>query len=271
MFVFRNFYWLIFCYAFFAQAVTEFKIFTLQHRFADDILPLLQPFSGEDGAVTGMQNHIIVRASPEKMAEIEQMIATLDVAQQNLKITISHQNNLSATRDGLAVSGQKRIGNVVVRTNRYPRNAPGGVQVDIENNRSNTQINSDQFMNVLDGQSAFIRVGQSIPFTQEWINYTHRYVTIERTTDFVDITTGFAVRVRSIGNQVELEITPRIAQLNQQGFIDFDSLSTVVRVNKGEWFNLGGTMQQKDEVSHAILSHQNLNQTKSSALFIKVD
>lgn len=269
--VFRLFFSLLLCYALCAHAITEFKIITLQHRFADDILPMIQPLAGEEGAVTGMQNHIIVRASPEKMAEIEQIIASLDVAQQNLKITVSHQNNTDTSRDGVGVSGRKRIGNVEVRTNRYPQNAPDGVQIELENNRTQSQSHSDQFIQVLDGQTAFIRVGQSVPFTQEWVTYTRRYVQIERTTDFVDITTGFAVRSRSIGNQVELQITPRIARLNQQGFIDFEELSTIVRVSKGKWFDLGGTMQQKDEVSRAILSKQNRTQTQDNALSIKVD
>ncbi len=269
--IFRHFYWLILCCSLCAQAVTDFKIITLQHRFAQDILPIIQSTASEGATVTGMQNHIIVRASPENMAEIEQLIASLDVAQQNLKITVSQQNNVNTSRDGVTVAGQKRIGNVVVRTNRYPHNAPDGAQINIENRQSNTQSSNNQFINVLDGQPAYIRIGQSVPFTQEWVTYTHRYVRTERTTDFVDITTGFAVRPRSIGNQVELEITPRIAQLNQQGFIDFEELSTTVRVNKGEWFDLGGTMQQNDEVSRAILSRQSLSKIQNSSLSIKVD
>lgn len=254
-----------------ALAVTDFKIITLQHRFVEDILPIIQPLAGEDGAVTGMQNHLIIRASPERMLEIEQTIASLDAAQQNLKITVNRQNSQQTSRNGVAVSGQKRIGNVVIGTNRTSRRAPDGVQIDIENNQSNTRSNSNQFINVLDGGQAFIRVGQSVPFTQEWVTYMHRYIRVQRTTEFVDISTGFAVRARSIGNQVELEITPRIAQLNQAGFIDFEELSTIVRVNKGEWFDLGSTMQQKDEVSRAILSRSISNQLQDNVLTIRVD
>lgn len=254
-----------------ALAVTDFKIITLQHRFVEDILPIIQPLAGEDGAVTGMQNHLIIRASPERMLEIEQTIASLDVAQQNLKITVSRQNSLQTSRNGVAVSGQKRIGNVVIGTNRTSRRAPDGVQIDIENNQSNTRNNSNQFINVLDGGQAFIRVGQSVPFTQEWATYMHRYIRVQRTTEFVDISTGFAVRARSIGNQVELEITPRIAQLNQQGFIDFEELNTIVRVNKGEWFDLSGAMQQKDEVSRAILSGGTSSQSRNNALSLRVE
>ena len=252
-------------------AATEFKIIDLQHHFAEDILPIIQPLVGNDGTATGMQNHLIIRASPEKMIEIEQIISTLDVERQNLKITVSHQNNLQANDDNFAVSGRKRIGNVTIGANKYPRNAADGVQLDIENNQSSTRSNGNQFINVMDGERAFIRVGQSVPYTQEWITLTRRYASIQRTTEFVDISTGFSVRPRSIGNQIELEITPRIAQLNQNKYIDFEELSTIVRVSPGEWFDLGGTMQQKDDVSRAILSTQNGQHSQSNALSIRVE
>ena len=254
-----------------AMAATEFKIITLQHRFADELLPIIQPLAGEDGVVTGMQNQLIIRTSPENMAEIEQVIASMDVARSNLKITVNRQNNLDSTQHGVDVSGRKRIGNVAISTNRYPRRARDGVQIDIQNNSSTTKQNSQQFINVVDGEFAFIQVGQSVPFTQEWRTFTHRYTHIKRTTEFIEVSTGFAVRPRSIGGQIELDITPRIAQLNQQGFIDFEALRTVVRVNKGEWFDLGGAMQRNDEVSRAILSFKNKAQTQNNVLNIRVD
>lgn len=252
-------------------AATEFKIIDLQHHFAEDILPIIQPLVGIDGTATGMQNHLIIRASPEKMIEIEQIISTLDTERQNLRITVSHQNSLQTNDDNFSVSGRKRIGNTTIGTNRYPRNAADGVELDIENNQSSIRKNGHQFINVLDGGSAFIRVGQSIPYTQEWMVLTQRYANIQRTTEFVDISTGFSVRPRSIGTQIELQITPRIAQLNQNNYIDFEELSTVVRVNRGEWLDLSGIMLQKDEVSRAILSKQNSGQNQSNALSIRVE
>lgn len=265
--------WTALCCILFATqviAATEFKIITLQHRFAEDLLPTIQPLVGNEGTVSGIQNQLIIRATPEKMAEIEQVINTLDVARQNLKIIVSRQNNLQDQHDGVNVSGRKRIGNVEIGTRRFPKNAADGVRVDIEDNQSNVQSSSKQYINVIDGERAFIHVGESVPFTQEWVVLTHRYVSVQRTTEFVDVTTGFAVRPRSIGNQIELEITPRIAKLNQGGVIDFEELSTVVLVNKGEWLDLGGIMLQKDDVSRTILSKQNRSQTQNNQLLIQV-
>ncbi len=254
-----------------AIAATDFKIITLQHRFVEDILPIIQPLAGSEGVITGMQNQLIIRASPEKMIEIEQVIATFDVARQNLKITISYQSNLQTTNDGVTVNGHKKIGNTVISTHKYPKNYTSDIQVDIKNNQTKTTSGSNQFINVIEGERAFIQVGQSVPFTQEWITLTRRYLSHQQTIAFVDVSTGFSVRPRYIGSQIELEITPRISQLNQNGVIDFEDLSTVVLVNKDEWLDLGSIMQQRDDVSRAILSTLAGSQTQGSKLSIRVE
>jgi len=258
-----------------AIAATEFKIFTLQHRFAEDIVESIRPFVGNDGSAAAIQNQLIIRAAPQQMREIEALVETLDAARQNLKITISRANTVQQNNSAAGVSGSRRFGNIEIGTQRFPNSHSNdgrdNIDLTLQNNQRNTQSNSQQFINVIDGEPAFINVGQSIPFTQEWVTLTRRYASVKRTTEFVDVTTGFAVRPRSIGNQIELAITPRIAQLNARGFIDFETLTTTVRVTKGEWLNIGGIMQQNDEVSRAILRHQSANSQQNNQLNIRVD
>jgi len=254
-----------------ALAATEFKIIDLQHHFAEDILPIIQPLVGNDGTVIGMQNHLIIRASQEKIIEIEKIISTFDVERQNLKITISYQNNLQTNNNNVFVSGRKRLGNVTIGANKYPRDSAEDIQLDIENNQSSTRNDSNQFINVLDGERAFILIGHSVPYTQEWVTLTRRYASIKQTTEFVNINTGFSIKPHNINDQIELEVTPRISQLNQNKYIDFEELSTIIRVNRGEWLDLSGAMQQKDEVSRTILSSRSGNQSQSSTLSIRVE
>lgn len=252
-----------------AQAATEFKIITLQHRFASDLLPTITPMVGADGTATGMQNQLILRASPERMRNIEAMIETLDAERVNRRITVSNSNHIENQQNRTDASGTIRRGNVIISNDRYAR--PNSGRVDIERSTSTISRNNNQFINVADGERAYISNGQIVPFTQEWISLSRRYVQIDRQTDWREVTTGFAVRPRTIGKQVELEITPRIANLNNQGFIDFESLSTTIRVNLGDWVNIGGTMQNNDEMSRRILSVQSTSNSQSSNINIKVE
>jgi len=255
--------------SFSAFAQTEFKIITLQHLFANDLLPIVEPMVGADGAANGMNNQLIVRAVPERMHEIEAIVARLDVARVNRKITVKASNNVQTQQERTEASGAVNVGKVTVASDR--RAAPNTGRVELDRNSSNSTQNSNQFVSVLDGERAFIRVGQSVLFTQEWVTITRRYVQIDRTTDWQEIATGFAVRPRTVGNQVELEITPRIAKLNSSGYIDFEDLKTTLRVNLGDWVDIGGTMQTNDEVSRKILGLQNISSQQKSNLVIKVE
>jgi hypothetical protein len=151
------------------------------------------------------------------------------------------------------------------------RAKPNAGNIDIENSSRNTQKNSNQFINVLDGERAFIRLGHIVPFTQEWVTMTRRYIQVDRLTDWREVAIGFAVRPRTLGNEVELEITPRIARINNQGFIDFEELTTVIRTPLGSWVDIGGSMQQNDEVSRKILGIQGNSSQQETSLSVKVD
>ena len=262
---------LLICSSAFAE--TEFKIFSLQHRFASDLLPIVEPMVGADGIANAIDSQLIVRAQPERMREIEAMVAKMDAARVNRKITVSTSNNMQSQRERVEATGSAKVGKVTISNDRrVPNSTTANTgRVEVENNSSNTKQTSNQFINVLDGERAFIRVGQIVPFTQEWITITQRYIQIDRFTDWRDVTTGFAVRPRTIGNEVELEITPRIARLNNQGFIDFEELSTVIRAPLGSWVDIGGTMQQNDEVSRKILGWQSITSQQSNHLSVRVD
>ncbi len=254
-----------------ALAETEFKIIELQHRFAEDLLPFITPMVGQDGVATGMRNRLILRAAPDRMREIEQTIEQLDTVRVNRRITVNSSQDSQAAQRRVDANGQVKIGDVTVSNRRIYRRAPNGVDIILEDSHTQTQQNSSQFLNVLDGERAFIKVGQLIPFTQEWLTITKRYVHVERVVDWYSVSTGFTVRPRTIGDQVHLEITPRIARRNSHEFIDFETLSTTLRVPLGQWVDIAGTMQHRDDVSRKILGAQNSGGNQHSHLSVRVD
>jgi type II secretory pathway component GspD/PulD (secretin) len=251
-----------------AWAQPELKIITLQHRFAQDLLPAVQPLVGTDGTASAVENHLMIRTTPERMQAIEQVVATMDTERKNVRITVSHADTSNTQGSRAGVSGNVRSGDVEIRTSR---SAPDGIRADIDRNQSSSSQSGTEFVTVLDGERAFIRVGKSVPYTQQWMQLTRRYMGMQQTTVFQDITTGFAVRPRYIGDQVELEITPRIASVGHGNIVDFEELSTVVRVTPGQWFDLGGNMQSRDDVSRTILSRQQGSGSRNGNLSIKVD
>ena len=147
-----------------AFAETEFKIFTLQHRFASDLLPIVDPMVGADGTANGIDNQLIIRAQPERMREIEMLVAQMDAARVNRKISVSTSNHIQSQHEHAEASGKVKMGNVTIGNDR--RAKPNTGNRDIENSSSNIKQNSNQFINVLDGERAFIRVGQIVPLAK---------------------------------------------------------------------------------------------------------
>lgn len=250
-----------------AFSQTELRVFTLQHHFAKDLYSVISPLVGQDGTVTGMNNQLIVRATPAQLAEIEAVIAAMDVPRANRKITVASNRNQQSTYNNTELSGNVNIGNFTIGN----RQGEQGARVDVTRQQNQSTQTSQQFIQVVDGQRAFIQVGTLVPFTQDWLLITKRYTQITRTTDWVEVSTGFAVSPRTIGNQVEIEVTPRITNLNSRQSIDFETLTTVVRVNLGEWVNIGQTMQHRDDVSRKILGSQSGTFEDKSNLSIRVD
>src|SRR3546814_4913243 len=170
-----------------------------------------------------MENQLSIRTTPERMAAFEQVVAKFDVARRNIRIEISHENNMRMDESRAAISGRGRIGNgEIIIGDRPPRRS--GANVEIGKGSSQISQRGGEFVTVMDGADAFIRVGQSVPYTQQWAVFTQRYAHTGQATEFRDITTGFAVRPRYIGDEVEIEIAPRIARLHSGGFIDFVEL-----------------------------------------------
>lgn len=246
----------------------DFRIFSLQYRFPQDVLPSVQALVGDSGTVSVMQNHLIVRTTPQRMEEVAEVVARMDTPPVNHKISISFADTTKTQGRGVDVDFSTGNDHVNIKTSRH---ADSGVQIDLSQREKRIQLQAEQFLTVLDGYAAFIKVGQSIPFTQDWLVISQQYVSAQRLVSFREVTTGFSVKPRAIGDQVELEITPRIVSLGQGGVVDFQTLTTVLRVRKGEWLDIGQQMQGRDEVSRAILSSRNASSQTQGGFRIRVD
>jgi type II secretory pathway component GspD/PulD (secretin) len=262
---------ILLCVGHAAQATTQFKMITLQYRFAQDVLPIVESMVGPEGKVSALDNHLMITATPEQLTAIEQVLAKLDVARKTMRITVSHDDMLDSDSAAVGARAQGRVGDVTVGVGAPRPSRGNGVDVGVDQRNSRYSVTGSQFVSVTEGEQAFIRVGQSVPYTQQWISITQRHTHIQQGTQFQDITTGFAVRPRAIGQEVELQIMPRIARPGAGGIVDFQELQTTVRVAPGTWFDLGGTMEARDEVSRTILNQRSSSGVRSQKLMIRVD
>lgn len=251
-------------------AESQLKIIPMHHLFAQDILPSIEPLVGDGGMASAVGTNLLVRASEDRMAAIEQVIALLDVERRTLRITISRSFVDETESGAIGIAGSIRRGDLAVQMpDRHGRVVPGAV-VQLGKRDTSTSERRRQFVSVLEGERAFISAGQSVPFTETWFVLLQQYARVQESVRFRDISTGFTVRPRIIGAEIELEITPRVGNY-AHGTIEFQQLATMVRVLPGQWFDLGGVMQSRDEVSREILAGSSASSQRSAQFWIHVE
>ncbi len=240
-------------------ADTQLEIIELKHRPIEEVIPIVQPFAGPEGTVTGMNNQLIVRTTPQRLQQIRQIIEKIDLAPRRLLITVrqaaqrsSHHTSMGANAD-IDVSPQGRVG--VGGTSAYPGDIDQ-LGVHARTARTHDDTDTTQQLQVLEGRRAFIQAGVSVPIV-------HRDVTVGRgvlhshdTVTYRDATTGFYVVPRLNGDVVTLEISPHMERPDTYGPGTFDvqRARTTVNGRLGEWIEVGGSggtdTQQGSGIAH---------------------
>lgn len=218
------------------------EVIELRSRSYDEILPVIQPLVGSDGTVAGMGNSLVIMAAPERLARIKQLLAELDRPPKRLLITVGNEEDRAHSSSGYRASADIKTGNGQIGINSpgYPVDS-SRAQVQLHDGSSTTTQSSQQFVQAMEGQSAYISSGLSVP-----LQTTERYyggaVPYQRsTTQYHDVTRGFYVIPRVSGDTVTLEISQHDDKPGRRyGVVDTQRVDTVVHGRLGEWLDLGG-------------------------------
>jgi len=232
------------------------EVITLGYRQAEEVIPLLRPLLAPGGALTGASNQLIVRTTPANLAELKKVLAVVDSKPRQLMISVRQGSLAGASRSSASLSGNVSAGNAQVTVPRPP-----GAQRDpgIAVQSGNTQMEArgissgatqeagmTQTLRVLEGNSAFIRTGQTVPVTGSQVRRTPGGGQVTQSTEFVEAASGFYVTPRVNGDRVTLEISTerdRVRNPNA-GAVDLQRVNTVVSGRLGEWIEIGGSTSE---------------------------
>lgn len=196
-------------------AQQEMEIIPLQNRTVDQVLPALLPLVEAGGALSGMNNQLILRGSPKNRTQIKQALAAIDTPPRRLMIRVS-QNRGAENNTARSVDTRS------VRDARVAQN-----------------------VQTVEGARAFIQTGQSLPLPLRQTVLSAKGVTTSESVVYRDIGQGFYAVPRLAGDQVTLEISPQSDTASGVGTINTQRLSTTVSGRLGEWIELGGNGQQE--------------------------
>ncbi len=269
-----------------AQA-TVLEVIPLKYRTAEQVIPIIQPMLAKGGSVSGLQNQLVVRTTPGNLQEIRRILASVDAKPRRLLITVRQDADSDASRRAAEVSGSVRIdGNARVTApgTADSRSASVGAGPDdnglrarvIDTRRVQSERNQ-QTVQVLEGTSAFIRVGQSVPVPRQQVVQTvigGQVVTqVVDNVDYRDAGTGFHVLPRVAGDNVTLDISPQHDTFNRQlpGAIDTQHVATTVSGRLGEWIEIAGLDQDRSRGQSVLLGRASSSGADNRRVLIKVE
>jgi len=218
-----------------AQGTIE--VIQLRNRTAEQVIPVLQPLLAPGGALSGQYNQLIVRTSPENLAQIRQVLDSIDRPQRRLMISVRFDNSAEASRSG--AEGDVRISN---------RGSSAAVR--IESSRSASDQRVAQQVQVLDGGEAQIFTGE----LRFWS----------------DASTGIIAVPRLSGSNVTLDLYAQ-QERYVRGAIQGQRAATTVAGRLGEWIELGGTSTSAASSGSGTLSSRDSARSSDRRMWLMVE
>jgi len=226
------------------------EVIRLQHRNAEQILPLIQPIV-MPGTANGAGSEIVVRTSRSKLVEVKQVIAQLDSAPRRLVVTVRQDAAVGDASDRTSA------------TRTY-----GTREADSDRSVQRVQVS--------EGRSAYIYVGQSVPVVLHGggrpIRGDSRAVT-ESVVAVRESLSGFIVRPRVSGEWVSVDIEPRrdVPGPHGRGTIELQRIATTVEGRIGTWIELGAILSA-DRSSTSGASYSTRSTTdRPRRILVRVD
>jgi type II secretory pathway component HofQ len=236
---------------------------------------MLKPLLAPGGTISGMQNRIVVRTTPQNLAELRKLLDVVDAMPRKLLISVRQQSaargkgseaevsaSISNERARVTVpgTGSNQGGTVVIKRD------DDHVRGRASQSQSTTSDGGVQTLQVMEGNEVFIQVGQSVPVRSQSAQGSE-------TVEYRDVGTGFYVRPRVSGNQVTLSISTRrdsVADPNT-GTLNIQRVDTVVSGRLGEWLALGGIAQESVQRDSGTVYRRSVSGQGDRRVFLKVE
>jgi type II secretory pathway component GspD/PulD (secretin) len=250
----------------------EVAIIKVDYREAADLLPMVKTLLSPDGkaSLDERTNSIIVNDTGESVAKIQAFVARMDKPAEQVKVRFRFQETGLSTDRDISTSGRYSGAHGSVAIGGAEEE---GVHVRAYDSRSQHRGQTESFISVMSGSSAYLWVGREIPFTQRWVYLTHTYAHEVETVQFQRVETGFEVKPVVAGDRVHIEIVPRISSLEdrERGVVRLTEASTKVTVLRGQWVTIGGTSAQSNEAIRDILSTGSSSSNSTLSLSLMVE
>jgi type II secretory pathway component HofQ len=256
-------------------------VIALKYRTAEEVVPLVQPFvTQRGGRIAGAGNQLIVNALPSDIAEIRKIVSAIDSPPRQLVITVKTEDSSTRARSEAEVSADigRRNARVIAPESRRSdrgviiegRDRDNSIRARALRDESAAVGENMQQLMVLEGNSAFISSGKTVPVQHRTIVDTPHGPQVVDSVQHQSVATGFYVLPRVSGDRVILHIDPKRETLTQHG-VDAQRLATQIVTRLGEWVQIGSFSEERSSERSGIVSRDSSASERSSTIWLKVD
>lgn len=233
------------------------EVIDLKNRTAAELIPVLQPLVAPGGALSGQDYKLFVRTTGANLAELRRAVAQLDRAPQQLLVSVRTGGREQGASKGVSGSGTLSTSGSRAR-------------VDAHDNQTQNDSNRVASVAVLEGNSAVINTGSSVPIVTTIAAGAGRRPWAAAQTEYRELTTGFVVTPRLNGDLVILDIAQQAESL-RGGAIQSQRLNTQASGRVGEWLSLGAVNESATTEQRGIATRQYSTRSDERTVWIKVD
>lgn len=266
-------------------AASELEIIVLKHRSAAEVLPIIQPLLDQDAVASGMNYQLFLRTSPHNLEQIKKLLDSIDTAPRRLKITVIQDVDSETIARAHELSGSVGLGRHArigvpgsgddTGLNVEAGRGPDRLTARLSSSRSFEDEHKTQYLQVLEGNRALVRSGESVPVPQRQVIRHPWGAQVIDSTQYQEVSSGFYVLPRLNGDQVTLEISTQNDLVGEkEGYypdIRSQRTSSIVSGRLGEWLEVGVLGRQQSSAESSIAGHSASQAQEQRKVLIKVE
>ncbi len=262
----------------------QLEVIELHTRNADEMVRLLKPMLAPGGSISGTGDKLVIRTTPQNLAELRMILDQVDAPPRRLRITVRRDVFAPGTERDLEVSGS--IGGDDVRVTvppGEPRDAPSGaasnadngnrVRIRVESTQAQDTGSTVQTVQVIEGEAAFIALGESIPIRTYSVAVGVTGFTAGESVEYRDVEAGFFAVARIRGDQVTVQLTSSADAVidRRTGAVKIERISSVLSGRSGQWLEVGSVTLSADREETGIISYRSNASRDQRRTWIKVE
>ena len=263
-----------------AQAASLTTI-QLQNRPAEEVIPVIEPMLESGDVISGRGFKLFLRASPETLATVREMLDVLDRPAKVLQISVFQGSTRGLGELGLSGRLQIEGGDGSISIGGTGNGSSGGSitystdggSASIEGSSTRQRLSDSPIhqVRVTEGNEAYIETGEQIPY------FSGAGWTLPRGSTggvrFKQAVTGFYVLPRVNGDRVTLQVSPfKNRQGNTPGgSIETQSASTTITGTLGDWLLIGGVSEELRQAERGTGSTTSTRSRSNNSIWIKAD